>query len=154
MFFKWRVGMCFLLLRGIGDCCLFWDGIVKYVLLFFFFFFGMCLDYVGVNVFFCFLLCDKSVCFEFIGCFWGKMLDVCGCCEVCGLDFNVICGGLFGVYGRCGEGLECVLFFEVGGCIWGSVIGICWGKLVGGLLILCFVNWLKYMLFILGFLKC
>lgn len=113
------------LLRGTGDCRLLWDGIVKHVLLLSLFLFGMCLDHAGVNAFLCPSSCDKSACPEPTGCSRGKTLDVCGCCEVCGLDVNATCGGPFGVHGRCGEGLECALSSEVGGRIRGSAIGIC-----------------------------
>lgn len=141
------------LLRGTGDCRLLWDGIVKHVLLLSLFLFGMCLDHARVNAFLCPSSCDKSACPEPTGCPRGKTLDVCGCCEVCGLDLNATCGGPFGVHGRCGEGLECALSSEVGGRIRGSAIGICRGKSAGGLLTLVFRKLIKIYVVYFGIFK-
>uniref|UniRef100_A0A224XGG1 Putative venom gland protein n=1 Tax=Megacormus gertschi TaxID=1843536 RepID=A0A224XGG1_9SCOR len=37
----------------------------------------------------------------------GYTTDACGCCPVCYKVEGERCGGPWGVYGRCGEGLRC-----------------------------------------------
>ncbi|XP_071543940.1 single insulin-like growth factor-binding domain protein-2 [Panulirus ornatus] len=40
-------------------------------------------------------------------CAWGLVLDMCGCCYVCGKGPGQTCGGQWAWHGRCGRGLEC-----------------------------------------------
>ncbi|KAK8733137.1 hypothetical protein OTU49_006780 [Cherax quadricarinatus] len=40
-------------------------------------------------------------------CSWGLVLDMCGCCYVCGKGPGQTCGGQWAWHGRCGRGLEC-----------------------------------------------
>nr|XP_022330718.1 cysteine-rich motor neuron 1 protein-like [Crassostrea virginica] len=108
------------LLRGPGDCRLLSD--VKRVLLLCLL--GMYINHAGVDALLC-NQCDQDGCLVPENCTRGRILDACGCCEVCGLDVNETCGGPFGVAGRCGVGLECALSPEVGGRIRGSAFGIC-----------------------------
>jgi hypothetical protein len=39
----------------------------------------------------------------------GTVWDPCGCCRVCARVENEPCGGPYGFYGSCAEGLECVV---------------------------------------------
>ncbi|XP_062589466.1 cysteine-rich motor neuron 1 protein-like, partial [Saccostrea cucullata] len=108
-------------LRGTGDCRLLWDGIVKSVLALCL----MCTSYAGVGALKC-TPCNPSMCPDPPkNCPRGTILDVCGCCQVCGKNVNETCGGPFEIVGKCGDGLECALTSEVGGSITGSEKGIC-----------------------------
>ncbi|XP_042856809.1 uncharacterized protein LOC122243344 isoform X1 [Penaeus japonicus] len=40
-------------------------------------------------------------------CSYGFVLDMCGCCFVCGKGPGAACGGQWAWHGRCGRGLEC-----------------------------------------------
>ncbi|KAK3864295.1 hypothetical protein Pcinc_030010 [Petrolisthes cinctipes] len=40
-------------------------------------------------------------------CSWGLVLDMCGCCYVCGKGPGESCGGQWAWHGRCGRGLDC-----------------------------------------------
>ncbi|XP_045612997.1 single insulin-like growth factor-binding domain protein-2 [Procambarus clarkii] len=40
-------------------------------------------------------------------CSWGLVLDMCGCCFVCGKGPGETCGGQWAWHGRCGRGLDC-----------------------------------------------
>lgn len=41
-------------------------------------------------------------------CINGHVLDICECCMVCGKGEGEICGGLWNMRGKCGDGLVCV----------------------------------------------
>ncbi|XP_061164322.1 cysteine-rich motor neuron 1 protein-like [Saccostrea echinata] len=113
--------MCSSPLRGTGDYRLLWDGIVKSVLALCL----MCVSYAGVTALKC-TPCNPSMCpHPPRDCPRGTILDVCGCCQVCGKNVNETCGGPFEILGKCGDGLECALTSEVGGLITGSEKGIC-----------------------------
>ena len=49
--------------------------------------------------------CQPSSCPEQVDCAHGLVFDSCLCCQVCGKGEGESCGNL---YGRCGDGLECV----------------------------------------------
>nr|API81347.1 venom toxin [Hemiscorpius lepturus] len=57
-------------------------------------------------------------------CPWGTVKDPCFCCLVCAKGLNEICGGVWNISGKCGEGLKCVKdggsdirsFIEAGRC--------------------------------------
>ncbi|XP_059488095.1 single insulin-like growth factor-binding domain protein-2 [Neocloeon triangulifer] len=69
-------------------------------------------------------VCVKSRC-ERLKCAYGKIKDVCNCCDFCGNGPGEQCGGEFGILGMCGKGLECVsneafepAAFPEGTCAW------------------------------------
>lgn len=37
----------------------------------------------------------------------GVGKTVCGCCDLCLKGLNDRCGGIYGIFGKCGKGLEC-----------------------------------------------
>ncbi|XP_045134639.1 single insulin-like growth factor-binding domain protein-2 isoform X1 [Portunus trituberculatus] len=48
-------------------------------------------------------------------CPWGLVLDMCGCCFVCGKGPGETCGGQWAWHGRCGHTLDCLKPHEVPG---------------------------------------
>lgn len=40
-------------------------------------------------------------------CQYGTVYDHCGCCQICALGPDQVCGGLGDLYGKCGPGLYC-----------------------------------------------
>ncbi|KAK3092312.1 hypothetical protein FSP39_001164 [Pinctada imbricata] len=58
-------------------------------------------------------------------CSGGITLDVCKCCSVCAKALNETCGGPFGIWGRCGDGMECAITPPLGSPITGSEKGVC-----------------------------
>ncbi|XP_056020805.1 cysteine-rich motor neuron 1 protein-like isoform X2 [Ostrea edulis] len=111
--------------RGAGDCRLLVIGIVKHVLALSLILFVMCISHAGVDALKC-TPCNLSACPDPpTDCPRGTILDVCGCCQVCGKDINETCGGPFEILGKCGDGLECALTSEVGDPITGSEKGVC-----------------------------
>ncbi|KAL7638945.1 UNVERIFIED_CONTAM: hypothetical protein RMT77_010479 [Armadillidium vulgare] len=53
--------------------------------------------------------CDFAHCpvVDNTSCKRGVTQDVCGCCTICAGDVGEHCGGPWGLFGNCGEGLEC-----------------------------------------------
>ncbi|CAL4109414.1 unnamed protein product, partial [Meganyctiphanes norvegica] len=53
--------------------------------------------------------CEHAKCppLEEEACPKGITQDICGCCKVCAGDVGEECGGPWGIFGTCGEGLEC-----------------------------------------------
>lgn len=49
--------------------------------------------------------CEKRSMVKY--CSFGFVLDMCGCCFVCGKGPGAACGGQWAWHGRCGRGLEC-----------------------------------------------
>ena len=48
-------------------------------------------------------------------CTHGQALDVCGCCLECAKGENESCNGLYYEFGRCADGLHCVVPVPPGG---------------------------------------
>ena len=72
--------------------------------------------------------CDAGLCPNTDTCIGGTVRDICGCCMVCARGFNETCGGRFGMLGKCGPGLRCVVTVETGQAVTGHEPGVCKGK--------------------------
>ncbi|KAF7688948.1 cysteine-rich motor neuron 1 protein precursor [Silurus meridionalis] len=51
--------------------------------------------------------CSEIKCRTDLKCPGGKVFGACHCCLVCAKQKNEVCGGLWGLLGRCDEGLVC-----------------------------------------------
>lgn len=44
-----------------------------------------------------------------LNCTGGTVIGLCGCCYTCAKQLHEQCGGLYGLFGTCDQGLRCVL---------------------------------------------
>ena len=90
--------------------------------------FGLCAFNIpsGTSAFQC-DVCNRSRCAEPEDCPGGLVVDPCGCCRVCAKIVEGECGGLYGLKGRCDQGLYCAISPNPGSTITGQEEGICKG---------------------------
>ena len=72
--------------------------------------------------------CNRSTCLDPEDCPGGLVVDPCGCCKVCAKVVDGECGGLYGLKGRCDQGLYCAINPDPGSTITGQEEGICKGR--------------------------
>ncbi|XP_048579104.1 agrin isoform X2 [Nematostella vectensis] len=68
----------------------------------------LCITALFVSVTSLTCMCEKEKC-KPMQCKSGYVKDVCGCCDVCAKTVTQKCGGYWGQFGTCAEGLSCVL---------------------------------------------
>ena len=72
--------------------------------------------------------CDAAQCPRVDDCNWGTVMDMCQCCRICARSFNETCGGRFGMLGKCGPSLRCVVAINSGQPVTGHEVGVCKGN--------------------------
>ena len=80
------------------------------------------------------LPCDMQRCTPKykLKCKGGLVNDVCGCCKTCAKIIGEECGGVFGIYGTCDDGLECITYDPETGLSSLDQKGICVPKMTYG----------------------